>query len=94
MLTVTDNAKKRLKEIVSAKVNNPQDCLRLITSGPAGQYGFSIDREMPGDQIVEHKGTKVLLVEGQLADRLEGLTLDIEDTVNGPDLAISQKKQS
>ena len=88
MIDVTERAKQELKKILSAKVDNPLAGLRLITSGPRGQFGFSIDVEMPGDQVVEYEGSKVLLVEDELATRLKGNTLDMEDTADGPELVL------
>lgn len=88
MIGVTERAKEELKKILSTKVDNPQASLRLMASGPQGQFGLSIDVETTGDQVVEHKGSKVLLVERELADRLEGRTLDVEDTTEGPKLVI------
>ena len=82
MIDVTEPAKQELKKILSSKVDNPLAGFRLITSGD--QFGFSIDVEMPGDRVVEYEGSKVLLVEGELATRLKGHTLDIEDTADGP----------
>jgi len=78
MLVVTERAKQGLKKLLSTKVDNPQAGLRLITSGPSGEFGLSIDMEMPGDQVVEYKGSKVLLVEQELATRFEGHILDFE----------------
>lgn len=91
MIAVTERAKEELEKLLSDKVDNPQAGLRLITSGPPNQFGLSIDIEMPGDQVVKHKGSKVLLVEQELATRLEGLTLDVEDTPEGLQLTIFGK---
>ena len=43
---------------------------------------------MPGDQVVEYAGSKVLLVERERATRFEGHTLDIEDSADGPELVL------
>ena len=91
MIAVTQRAKKELRKKLSVKADNPQAALRLTTPFP-GQFGLSIDVEMPGDQVVEHKGSKVLLVEPGLAGHLEGHTLDIEDTADGPKLVILEGK--
>lgn len=71
MLVVTERAKQELKSILSANVDNPEAALRLTTRGP-GQLGLGIDMEAPGDQIVEHEGSKVLLVGPELAASLGG----------------------
>ena len=40
--------------------------------------------------MVEHDGSKVLLVENELAVNLEGITLDVEDSPEGCKLVIKQ----
>ena len=87
MIAVTERAKEELKKMLSDKVDNLQAGLRLNPSS-AGHFGLSIDVEMPGDQVVEHEGSKVLLVEQGLASSLEGITLDVEDTPQGPQLGV------
>ena len=46
------------------------------------------------DQVVEHEGTNVLVVEEKLATSLEGVTLDTQDTPEGPKLVVSQEPQN
>ena len=87
MLAVTERAKEKLKSILLSKVDNPQAALRLTATGQ-GQLGLMVDVETPGDEVVEHQGSKVLLIEKELATRLEGTTLDVEDTPDGPELAV------
>ena len=82
MLKVTQRAKEELKRILSTKVDNPQAGVRLSASGP-DKFGLGIDVEKPGDQIVKHKSSKVLLVENELATKLEGQTLDFTGTAEG-----------
>ena len=83
MLKVTQRAKEELKRILSAKVDNPKAGVRLTASGP-DKFGLGIDVEMPGDQVVKHKSSKVLLMENELATSLEGQTLDFTGTAEGP----------
>ena len=87
MIGVTKRAKERLKEILSANVDNPEAGLRL-TLNEAGQLGLGVDIEVKGDEVVEHEGSKVLMVEKELAGRLVGLTIDVEDTAEGAQLVI------
>jgi Fe-S cluster assembly iron-binding protein IscA len=91
MLAVTERAKQELKRILADKVDNPQGGLRLRVSNP-GEFGLSIDTEMPGDQVVKYEGAKVLLVEEGLATSLKGVIIGVEDTPEGPKLAVFQKK--
>lgn len=88
MISVTNSARKKLKSILYSKVDLPQAGLRL-TIIKSGEYGLHVDTEEPGDQVVKHKGTKVLLVEQELASRLDGVTLCVEYTPEGPQLAMS-----
>lgn len=87
MLAVTECAKEELKRMLSAKVDNPQAGLRLTPSSP-NKFALSIDIEMAGDQVVMHEGSKVLLIEKGLAASLTGLTLDLEDTPEGPEFVV------
>lgn len=89
MLTVTDNAKQELKKTLLAHTDDPEVSLRLELK-PPGQFGLVLDREAEGDQVVEHEGIKVLLVAAELAPAVEGITLDVQDTPDGPKLAVSK----
>ena len=87
MIGVTERAKEELKRILTDNVDNPQAGLRL-TAGESGQLGLGIDIETKDDQVVEHDGSKVLIVENGLAASLEEITLDVEDTAEGPNLVL------
>ncbi|MDP2730065.1 MAG: hypothetical protein Q8O55_06260 [Dehalococcoidales bacterium] len=87
MIAVTENAKKVLKSILLSKVDNRYAFLRLLSSGE-GELGLGIDIEQPGDNAVEYEGSKLLLVDCELADSLKGVTLDIDHTPEGPELVI------
>lgn len=87
MIGVTERARQQLKKILSAKVDNPHAGLRLVSTG-LGEFGLSIDVEMPGDQVVRHEGSKVLLVEQVVASRLDGHILDFEDTPDGKNFVL------
>ena len=87
MITVTEEAKKLLKDILIAKVDNYFAFLRL-TSPQEGQLGLGIDIELPGDKVVEYEGTKLVLIEHSLAESLEGMMLSTDDTLEGLELVI------
>jgi len=56
--------------------------LRLIVMG---DHGFSLipDIFRDGDQVIEHDGAKVLLVDREIAESVKGLTLDCVDVPGG-----------
>lgn len=90
MLTVTESAKQLLKETLLAHTDDPEIGLRLSLKAP-GQLGIVLDREAEGDQVVEHEGAKVLLVASGLVPVVDGVTLDVQDTPDGPKLAVSKQ---
>lgn len=92
MLTATESAKEQLKETLLANTDDPEIGLRL-TLEPGGQLGLVLGREQEGDQVVEHEGAKVLLVASELAPAVDGVTLGVQDTADGPKLVVSREKQ-
>jgi len=87
MIDVTERAKKELKEILTQKVDHPEACLRLRTN-EQGQLGLGIDIAMPGDEVVEYEGIKLLIVEKELAGSLENVAIDVEESDEGSQLVI------
>jgi Fe-S cluster assembly iron-binding protein IscA len=93
MVTVTTRAKETLAALrASANVSDPDVGLRLDGSPMAG-FGLVPDHEKPGDQIVEHGGAKVLLIDDELADALTGTKIDTKDTESGPHLVIATAEE-
>jgi len=90
MVTVTESAKGLLKEILTAHSDDPEMGVRLA-SDPQGQLGLVLGKEEPGDQVVEHQGVKALLVASELAPALEEVTLDVQDTDDGPKLVVQKE---
>jgi Fe-S cluster assembly iron-binding protein IscA len=87
VLTVTNEAKQLLLEALLANTDDPEIGLRLAL-GPGGQLALVLDKEAEGDQVVEHKGSKVLLVGAELAFVVDGVTIDVRDTEDGPRLIV------
>ena len=90
MLTVTEGAKQLLKGILTAHSDDPEMGVRLALD-PQGQLGLVLGEEQPGDHVVEHQESKVLLVASELAPTLEEVTLDVEDTADGPKLVVQKE---
>lgn len=93
MLTVTDGAKRLLKETLEAHTDDPETTIRLAVK-EEGQLGIILDTESEGDQVVEHEGARVLLVSSELATDLQGSTLDIQETADGQKLIVTNEKQN
>jgi Fe-S cluster assembly iron-binding protein IscA len=90
MLTVTENAKQHLKNVLLDHIDDPEIGLRLTVESPR-QFGLMLDREGIGDHVVEHKGSKVLLVAPDLLAVLSEVTIDTKDTAEGAKLVISRE---
>ena len=90
MVSVTEGACRELKRMLSEKVDWPGARLRLVDRGQ-GNIGLGIDIELSGDQVVEYEGTKVLIIEHELATNLKGITLDIDYAPEGAELVLSGK---
>ena len=88
MITATEPAKQELKRILNANTDKPEACFRL-TADEWGQLRLAIDMEKDGDQAIEHEGLKLILAEKELADTLQGITIDVEDTPEGTKLVIT-----
>jgi len=90
MIKVTERARKELKRMLTSSVDNWYARLRLI-SRSEGRLGLGIDIEMPGDELVEHEGSGLLVVEHELAASLEGVILDFEDNGEGAQLVLCER---
>jgi hypothetical protein len=89
MVGVTERAKQELKNILNANVDNPLARLRLAADDQE-RIGLAVDVEQPGDHVVEHEGSGIMVAEEGLADSLTGITLDVQDTPEGPKLFLSK----
>jgi len=88
MVDVTERAKRELKRLLSAKVDMPQARLRVMDNGHGG-LGIGIDVEIPGDRVVAYKGSNLLVVEPELATRLKGVTIDVDDNAGIAEIVVS-----
>ena len=92
MIEITEHAKQELNRLLIAKVDWPGALLRLIDRGK-GKLGLGIDIQKPGDLMIEYDGKRLILVESELATSLADITLDVDDTPDGPELVIIEKAQ-
>ena len=90
MLNVTEGAKKVLKETLVTNTSDPRAGLRLVANEP-GLFTLVLDQEKKGDQVVEHEGSKVLLVDRELSRELGGETIDRQESPEGARLVMSKK---
>ena len=89
MVEVTERAREELKKALDSQSDLPDSGLRLAVIGP-DEFGLGVDQEKEGDQVVEYQGAKVLIVEGELADKLDGITIDVHESESGPRLVMAK----
>jgi Fe-S cluster assembly iron-binding protein IscA len=92
MIGVTEKAKKELSKVLADKVDHPEACLRLRVN-EEGNLGLGIDIERPDDKVFKYEGTTLLVVETELADSLEDISIDVEDNGEGSQLVVVDKPQ-
>ena len=94
MLEVTARAREKLQEaLLEEQTAVPQTTYRItpIPSMP-NRLGIALDKEKRGDQVVKSKeGMKVLLVQSDLSQELEGMVLDYQVTPRGEGFTILQR---
>ncbi|MBI4436101.1 MAG: iron-sulfur cluster assembly accessory protein [Candidatus Omnitrophica bacterium] len=78
MLTLTDNAQKRVREIITQDKSLEGKALRVLVEGggcSGMSYGFTFDERHEGDTEVPYEGFKVL-VDPQSGTYLQGSIVD------------------
>ncbi|MFO8102303.1 MAG: hypothetical protein R6U37_09120 [Dehalococcoidia bacterium] len=87
MVTVTERAKDHLKKLLVANTADSEMALRLVPTED-GNLSLMMDKEKPGDYIVEQDEVKVLLVDAMLSPHVEGLTMDLNESPEGTFLSV------
>ncbi len=102
MLTVTPEAKELLHDVLEAAkeqsgVSDQEVAIRLApdlatadTDTGQVQLDLLLDRAHEGDQVVEHNGSTVLVLDETTSEMLDGVTLDAVDTPDGRRLSIGE----
>jgi Fe-S cluster assembly iron-binding protein IscA len=93
MLEVTIRAREKLQEALLEEKTTVTQVSYRITPIPTmpNRLGIALDKEKKGDQVVKSKeGLKILLIQAELAQELEGMVLDYQDTPNGQGFTINK----
>jgi Fe-S cluster assembly iron-binding protein IscA len=91
MLTVTAQAAEKIRGDLQAAATDPEVGVRLIPSPSIpNRIEMVLDKEKEGDQAVESEGVKILLLDPEIAQALEGMVVDYEETPQGGRFTISK----
>jgi len=87
MVTVTDNAKAHIADLLQQNEAPDGTAVRLV---PA-QQGLALAPDEPADDDTkfDHDGKTVLIMKPNIADQLDGRTIDVADTEQGTELRLS-----
>jgi len=90
MITITDSAVVKLKEIL-AEEDNPKMKVRMFVQGggcSGFQYGFTLDEEQNEDDFVIEKDGVELLVDAMSSQYVQNSEVDWQESVQGAQFAI------
>jgi iron-sulfur cluster insertion protein len=90
MITITDSAVVKLKEIL-AEEDNPNIKVRMFVQGggcSGFQYGFTLDDEQNEDDFVIEKDGVELLVDAMSSQYVQNSEVDWQESVQGAQFAI------
>ena len=87
MLAIADDAKEVLRDVLEQR-GQPGQALRL--SEAAEGLEVTLDQAAEDDVIYNIDGREVLIVQRDLANRMDGTTIQREESRDGPRLAISK----
>lgn len=91
MITLTDNATAKIKDIL-AEENNPTVKLRVFVQGggcSGMQYGFTLDEETNEDDFDMEFGGVSVLIDSMSGQYLQGAVIDYKDGDMGSSFSIS-----
>ena len=86
-LIVTAEATAAMKQFLHTQDRKEDQVLRLISDG-AGNHGFRLDSPKANDQIVEHQGEPVMVIEPSISNDLADNILDLKETPFGVSLTL------
>jgi hypothetical protein len=87
MVSVTEHAKEVLRNLLIDMEADPDEGLRLLPNSN-GEFVLALDNQLWGDEVIEHQGSKVLLIGIEYNRFLNGKTVDCEKTEDGEVLLV------
>jgi iron-sulfur cluster insertion protein len=90
MITVTEAAQEKIKEVLSEEGADAKLRMFVQGGGCSGfQYGFTIDDVQNEDDFVFPAGSTSVLIDAMSIQYLQGATVDFKDDLNGSRFAIT-----
>jgi hypothetical protein len=93
MVSVTNRAASVLAQALRAGEADDGVGFRILPASP-GEILLAIDEAREGDHVVRHEDRTVLLLDGWVAEALDGAVLDAEIGDRGASLTLSGGRRS
>ncbi len=90
MFVLTDTARAFLSKLLD-QARAPEEAAARVVHEEEG-LTLSIDHPQEGDETFEYEGRTVLLLAPQVAETLDGRTLDVVEGEDGPTLAVQDNE--
>jgi Fe-S cluster assembly iron-binding protein IscA len=81
MIQVTERARETFKNRLEGLMERPGVMLRI--GGTESGLGIFLDTLKDDDQIIEHDGRAVLLIDQEVSETLADTTIDVEEHTGG-----------
>ena len=94
MVTLTDIAATKVKELMNGQADSPESGLRVAVRGggcSGFQYALAFDEQREGDQVFEHADIR-LLVDSESLEFVDGSEVDYVESLQGAGFAVNNPK--
>ena len=88
-MLITEQAKQALKYAIQINKDESWHIFRLISNNASNFDLIQAEKELPGDDVVELDGMKVLAIEDKIKQSPLNLFIDFAETENGAEIFIS-----
>jgi hypothetical protein len=92
-LTITPVAIEKLKADLAQTREEQEQVFRLVAASTGG-FRLRLDVRVPGDIVVRHDGTAVLVLDKTLADAVTDAVLDVGQEPDEPDWVLVRGRSS
>jgi iron-sulfur cluster assembly accessory protein len=94
LVTLTDKATLKVKELLNGQADSPDTGLRVAVRGggcSGFQYALAFDEQRDGDQVFEHQDIR-LLIDSESLPFVDGSEVDYVDSLQGAGFAVNHPK--
>ena len=94
MVTLTDIAATKVKELMNGQADSPDAGLRVAVRGggcSGFQYALAFDEKRDGDEVFEHNDIR-LLVDSESLEFVDGSEVDYVESLQGAGFSVNNPK--